>query len=198
MLKNRIANWLIDNPKEILEVVDQINGLNEGLIHLDFVPKQLLDNMLHEYSPTEILEMTNNDYFRIDEEYFSITCGDLYSHSRADVDRILLDHIDEIADSVITNKVELASDYLIADDLYYIIKDQELLDYIYNTEEYRKIVKELFSIYDYEPMGYKVTGEYVDLYFTNQHNEEMVIDCKMLTKNIDNSPIRVKVLGISR
>ena len=198
MLKNKIMNWLIDNPKEILEIVDQINSLNEDLIHLDFVPKQLLDNFLHEYSPTEILEMTNNDYFNLDEEYFSKVDGDVYSHTRADVDRILIKHIDEIADSVVANKVELASDYIIAEGLYNIIKSHELFEYLQGTEDYREIVRELFSIYDYEPMGYKVSGEYVDLYFVNQHNEELIVECRLCTRGIDNSPIRVKVLGITK
>ena len=198
MLKNKIMNWLIDNPKEILEVVDQINSLNGELMHLDFTPKQLLDNMLHEYSPTEILEMTNNDYFCLDEEYFSIVMGDLYSHTRADVDRILLDNIEVIVDSIIENKVQLASDYIIAEGLYNIIKSYELFEYLQDTEDYREIVRELFSIYDYEPMGYKVSGEYVDLYFVNQHNEELIVDCRLCTRGIDNSPIRVKVLEITK
>ena len=200
MLKNKITNWLIDNPKEILEIVDQINSLNEGLMHLDFVPKQLLDNMLHEFSPTEILEMSNcNDYFDIDEEYFAITGGELQSYNRQQVDRILIDHIDEIADSVVANKVQLASDYIIAQGLFDIIKSHELFEYLRGTEDYREIVRELFSIYDYQPMGYKVGGEYIDLYFTNTAtNEELIIDCRLCTRGIDNSPIRVKVIGITK
>ena len=97
----KLKKYFFENTEDLQDVVVQINGYNGSLEFLDFLEMEMIDEVLSECLPSEILMNAFHGQFNPHEDYFSIDVyGHLVSYTEYEFKKELLDYLDEILDQL--------------------------------------------------------------------------------------------------
>ena len=97
----KLKKYFFENTDDLQDVVVQINGYNGSLEFLDFLEMEMIDEILSEQLPSDILRNAYHGKFNPYEDYFSIDVyGHLVSYTEYEFKKELLDYLDEILDQL--------------------------------------------------------------------------------------------------
>ena len=97
----KLKKYFFENTDDLQDVVVQINGYNGSLEFLDFLEMKMIDEILSEQLPSDILRNAYHGEFNPYEDYFSIDVyGHLVSYTEYEFKKELLDYLDEILDQL--------------------------------------------------------------------------------------------------
>ena len=97
----KLKKYFFENTDDLQDVVVQINGYNGSLEFLDFLEMKMIDEILSEQLPSDILRNAYHGKFNPYEDYFSIDVyGHLVSYTEYEFKKELLDYLDEILDQL--------------------------------------------------------------------------------------------------
>ena len=97
----KLKKYFIENPEDLRQVVVEINGYNGSLEFLDLLEMDMIDEVLFEYLPSEILNKAFYGDFNPNDDYFTLEpIGNLTSYTEYEANKELLDYLDEILEQL--------------------------------------------------------------------------------------------------
>ena len=114
-MKNEIKNYLLNNMKVTIYVVNEVNLLDYSLDFLEVVDMDYLNEYLEGHTPSEILDKMFYGDFNPNDSYFKFNAyGNLESFNEWDLEEKYKMYIDEIIEALLKNMdhIEIYDDEL--------------------------------------------------------------------------------------